>query len=151
MKTKKFIAHFCNPTISILTLLVALALILTQSPMAVMADDALFDHFIAYKYGSKAAVGPGQTLTYTILLYNSGIETVTADVLDTLPEQLSYVAGSASNDGEYDAGDHAVSWTGIEIAPVTQIKLTFDVMAPNTVAEEVVVTNMATVTTGTNE
>jgi len=154
MKTKKYFAQLRNPSISILALLVALALIFAQSPMAAMAEepgDALFDHFIAYKYGSKAALGPSQTLTYTILLYNSGIETVTADILDTLPEQLAYVAGSASNQGVYNAGDHAVSWTGIEIAPVTQVKLTFEAMAPNTVAEEVVVTNMATITTGTNE
>ena len=127
------------------------AFLIAQLPGAAFAstnDGEYYDHFVAYKYASKQALGPGETLTYTILLYNSTTDAVIADVVDMLPAELSVVDGTVSNGGMYDAGQ--ITWSGVEVVPATEVKLTFDVVAPEEIDEIVKVTNVAKVTTADN-
>jgi uncharacterized repeat protein (TIGR01451 family) len=135
----------------LLAIFVMFALLIAQLPGAAFAstnDGEYYDHFVVYKYASKQALGPGETLTYTILLYNSTTDEVIADVVDTLPVELSVVDGTVSDGGMYDAGQ--ITWSGIEVYPATEVKLTFDAVAPDEIDEVVKVTNVAKVTTSDN-
>jgi len=127
-----------------------LTLILAQSQFVVMAEDSndvVYDHFIAYKYASQHTLGPQGSVTFTILLYNSGTDTVTADVVDTLPAELTYVTGTANNGGVFNGEDHQISWTGVAVPPTTQVLLTFDSAAQAASRDAVEVVNTAIVTT----
>ena len=139
MKNKRILSF------SLLTL--ALVLVFALSPAAVMADADGQGHFFGYKFASKHTIGPDDSLTYTVLLYNSSINTITADVVDGLPAQFTYKVGSASEGGVYDDTTHTLTWTGIDVDPATQVLLTFDMMSPEVVRETGEVVNTATITT----
>jgi len=140
MKNNRFLS------VSLLTL--ALVLVFALSPAAVMAEDGDGQgHFFGYKFASKHTIGPDDSLTYTVLLYNSSISTITADVVDTLPTEFTYKVGSASEGGVYDEALHTITWTGIDVDPVTQVLLTFVMMSPEVVRDAGEVVNTATITT----
>lgn len=104
----------------------------------------------SYKAASIHFLAPGEELTYTIFMYNSGTVAATADVSDPLPAELTYVDGSVSGAGVYDAGTHSLTWSDLEVAPGEAITLTFAAGLPvETVIETpVVVTNTATIDYG---
>ena len=52
----------------------------------------------------------GDTLTYTIQYANAGDEPVDMVITDTLDEGLTYVAGSAGANAEYDADTRTITW-----------------------------------------
>ena len=97
----------------------------------------------SFKSASAHALGPDEALTYTLHLINSGAEAVTATVTDNLPAELSYVAGSASDGGVYDAAAHRLTWTDVPVPAGSQKLLTFDVEAALTVDRPLAVTNTA--------
>jgi uncharacterized repeat protein (TIGR01451 family) len=60
------------------------------------------------------AIGPGQAMTYTINVFNSGLSAeYNAILTDTLPEGVSLVPGSISDGGKSfeDQGQTVISWT----------------------------------------
>jgi uncharacterized repeat protein (TIGR01451 family) len=139
MKNKRILSF------SLLTL--ALVFVFALSPAAVMADADGQGHFFGYKFASKHTIGPDDSLTYTVLLYNSSISTITANVVDELPTEFTYKVGSASEGGVYDETLHTLTWTAIDVDPATQVLLTFDMMSPEVVRETGEVVNTATITT----
>ena len=70
---------------------------------------------------------PGDTLTYTITVSNNADEAMEAiPVLDVIPANTTYVAGSADNGGVYDADAKSVKWS-VDIAAQDNVKLSFKV------------------------
>jgi len=136
---------------ALFTLLVVMMFMMTLSPSMALAEEpneGVYDYtFYAYKFASKHTLGEGESLTFTILLYNSSVDTISVDVIDTLPAELTYVANSVSKDGVYDAGSHTITWADLEMPYVSQLLLTFDVTAASEISESVEVTNQANVTT----
>jgi uncharacterized repeat protein (TIGR01451 family) len=109
------------------------------------------------KLASQEILGPDEVLTYTIVLYNRDITTITADVVDELPERMNYVAGSVAGGGVYHADSRTIIWEGVEVPPVenttgggdpsgVHLSLSFAVTA--TVDERAEVRNTAVVSTG---
>ncbi|HUU69389.1 MAG TPA: DUF4962 domain-containing protein, partial [Planctomycetota bacterium] len=61
---------------------------------------------------SPAAVKPGENITYTISYGNTGLAPASGVVIsDTIPANASYVIGSASNGGQYNAIARKVTWS----------------------------------------
>ena len=77
----------------------------------------------------KATVIPGQTLTYTIVIRNTGIaDAYTANLTDTLPLQVTYAgyAWASSGTVTYNAAARAIRWTGTATLS-TPVTVTFRV------------------------
>jgi uncharacterized repeat protein (TIGR01451 family) len=86
--------------------------------------------------------GAGETLTYTVVLRNTGVFSATDTVLfDAIPAYTTYVPGSvdATSGVATDAG--GIGWTGT-VSPREPVTVTFRV----TVGEEVPIENTALVT-----
>ena len=80
----------------------------------------------SYKTASKQLLNPGEVVTYTIRLLNSGQTTLKVNVADPVSDKMNYVEASASNNGAYDASHRKLSWTDIDVAPGQQgVSLTF--------------------------
>lgn len=135
---------------SVVTSLVILSVFLsfTFSPaFALEPEYSIYNSFGAYKFSSHKELGPGQSMTYTILLYNSGAEAVIVDVVDQLPALISFVSGSADDSGGvYNTLDHTVSWTDVKIPAISQVLLNFDVSQASAVTEPTEVVNEADIT-----
>jgi uncharacterized repeat protein (TIGR01451 family) len=100
----------------------------------------------SYKSASQYQVTPGETLTYTIRLHNSGALTATANVTDPVPSEMNYVAGSATGGGVYDPDTTTLSWSDVTVPPGESESLSFAVTAA-TVEDPTLVINTATITT----
>jgi uncharacterized repeat protein (TIGR01451 family) len=109
------------------------------------------------KIASQHMLAPEEVLTYTIVLYNSGTTTVTADVMDPLPKDVNYVQGSVTGGGVYDAGSETIYWNGVTVPPAGEpggtpvfppghLELSFAVTA--TVDKPVEVLNTAIISAG---
>ena len=71
-------------------------------------------------------------LTYRININNSGnAAALDNKVTSTLPEGFSYVDGSASNGGVYNANNNTVTWTLARIEEGSKVTLTYEAYAPN--------------------
>lgn len=78
------------------------------------AVDVEAETYVPSKTSSTAATGDlqvGDVLTYTISYKNVESSAATVTITDPLPEGLTYVDNSASNNGTYDAATHTLSWT----------------------------------------
>jgi uncharacterized repeat protein (TIGR01451 family) len=84
-------------------------------------------------------------MTYTILLTNSGISQVVANVVDPVPAKLAYLPGTVSEGGSYDAGSHTISWKDIVVPPGGSVPLTFMVTPAVDVSLPVGVHNKASI------
>lgn len=135
---------------SVIAGLIILSLFLSMTFNTAFAQEpeyTVYNSFGAYKFASHEELGPRQSLTYTILLYNSGTETVIADVVDQLPALLHFVTGSADDSGGvYVSQDHTVNWVDVEVPAISQVLLTFDVMQAAAVTEPTEVINSAVIT-----
>ncbi|MCH5353327.1 MAG: S-layer homology domain-containing protein [Acutalibacter sp.] len=60
-------------------------------------------------------VKPDDVITYTVRAVNASSKALTATVSDKLPDNLEYVAGSASSGGSYAGG--TVTWNSITLQP----------------------------------
>ena len=99
----------------------------------------------SYKSASQSTLAPGEELTYTVHLQNSGTADTTAGVVDQLPAEVDYVADSASGGGVYDSGAGTVSWSDVAVGAGEEVLLTFEITVA-TVETPTLVVNTATIT-----
>ncbi len=104
------------------------------------------DLHMSYKSASKNFAVPGDVLTYTIQLRNTGMGDAIATVVDPIPHDMTLVAGSVSYGGMYDAGTHTITWSSITVTMGSDVPLEFAVTAGN-VTWPIIVTNRASITT----
>jgi uncharacterized repeat protein (TIGR01451 family) len=94
-------------------------------------------------------VAPGGTLTYTVVLDNTGPGNAPAvRMTDTVPLSTTYVTGSLDyplGAGGYDAVREAITWTGA-VAAGLPVTLTFQVAVDPDAADGSVVSNTAVIT-----
>jgi uncharacterized repeat protein (TIGR01451 family) len=96
------------------------------------------------KSASKLYLASGESLTYTIRLRNSGDVATTADVTDELPQEMTYVSGSATGGGVYDSDTETLSWDDVSVPANDTVSLTFAATAA-TVDIPRLVDNVATI------
>jgi uncharacterized repeat protein (TIGR01451 family)/fimbrial isopeptide formation D2 family protein len=94
---------------------------------------------------NPATVTPGQVITYTVAVDNSGQADATGvHVSDVVPNGVTYVQGSADlSGGTYDAGSNTVSWT-IDVAKGATTLLTFQAKVPDDATNGTLIDNTAT-------
>jgi uncharacterized repeat protein (TIGR01451 family) len=101
----------------------------------------------SHKIASQYTLAFGEVLTYTIRLHNSGAVLATVDVTDPIPSELSYIAGSATGGGVYDAGTETLTWTDVVVPSGSSVSLSFAVTMEGTIVTPAVVVNTATIAT----
>lgn len=132
-----------------LVVLVVLAMLssVAASAQAPLGQSSLasVDLSSSYKDASQSTLAIGETLTYTIHLFNSGAKDATANVTDKIPEELAYVDGSVSDNGAYDPAIALVSWDNVPVPAQGEVVLSFDVISAAPVGEATQVTNIASI------
>jgi uncharacterized repeat protein (TIGR01451 family) len=98
----------------------------------------------SYKSASQHTLAPGEILTYTIWLYNSGTAETVAQVTDQLPAEVNYVFGSATPGAVYDEGAGTLSWSDVTVPVRGGVSLSFAVTA-TAVSTPTIITNTATI------
>ena len=94
------------------------------------------------KSADASRVAVGEEITYTIEVSNNNpIAAVNVVVTDALPEGVSFI--SASHDGDYAEGTHAVTWSLGNIAADDMVSLTLVVQANTDLADNSTVINVA--------
>jgi uncharacterized repeat protein (TIGR01451 family) len=78
---------------------------------------------------SRAVVRSGDTVSYTLLLVNTGDATALVTASVVISEPLSYVPGSAGEGGSYDAATRALTWQGVEVPSGEARRLRFAALA----------------------
>ena len=76
---------------------------------------------------SGTNVAAGSAITYTVNYKNHHAAAADVMITDALDSKVTYVAGSASDGGVYDAGTHTVSWTLADAAAKTAGSVSFQV------------------------
>jgi len=104
----------------------------------------------SFKMAARPVVAPGDLVTYTIKLINSSPLAVTANVTDPVPSQLTYVTGSATGGGVYDAGSQTLSWSAINVPPFGHVALSFAATAPISIVSPTLIANVATISSGSH-
>jgi uncharacterized repeat protein (TIGR01451 family) len=102
----------------------------------------------SFKTADYKVVAAGQVFTYTINLHNSSEIPISATVSDTLPVQVNYIPGSASDGGTYDDANRTLSWNDIAVPESSPVLLTFTVQAESPVITPTRVVNNATISSG---
>lgn len=97
------------------------------------------------KYPSQVVLGPGDTVTYTIRLHNSSAVSLTVDVVDPIPADLEYVAGSG---GSYTPADRTVRWDDVVVPAGSSVPLTYQARPAGAIARPKPVMNKATIISG---
>lgn len=90
-------------------------------------------------------VSAGDELIYTITYKNTGKEKTTVTITDTIPENTSYVDGSASHNGVYANG--TLTWE-LEVAAGERVTVSFKVKVLD--VDGVTISNKAVVADGNN-
>lgn len=86
----------------------------------------------------------GSELTYTLMVRNVGEVAVdSAVVTDAIPDLTTYVTGSASDNGVFDADKNMITWVTGPLAPGATQDLAFKVTIDKTVADSAVIPNVA--------
>ncbi|HEX2912261.1 MAG TPA: isopeptide-forming domain-containing fimbrial protein [Chloroflexia bacterium] len=99
---------------------------------------------------ASAVVRPGDVVTYTVTLANSGsIAASGVNVSDTLDPNLESVS-EISNGGQYDAASNAVKWSGLAVPAATatgngQLQLSFKAKVKATAPDGAIISNTALV------
>lgn len=96
---------------------------------------------------SSAAATPGQTITYTVVVSNSGFGPASARITDTLPASVSYQTGSVSNSGTYSTTARSITWAG-SVAAGSAISITYRATITNPLDNGTLITNTATINDG---
>ncbi|MDI7276103.1 MAG: cohesin domain-containing protein [Anaerolineae bacterium] len=118
-----------NPPLALeATALVADAANLSGTSKAVDKDSAL----------------PGDVLTYTVTLLNTGNRTALVSFSDPIPEHTTYVPGSVSY-ADYDAATDTVRWVGMLPATASRT-IVFRVSVDEGLAHGTLITNTASIT-----
>lgn len=91
----------------------------------------------------------GDKLIYTVSYANLGEASAKVTIVDKLPVGITYVEGSASEGGSYDAGNHVLTWTLDGVAANTTGSVRFEALVNDkAVTGKDPVTNKATVQLG---
>jgi len=94
---------------------------------------------------------PGNNLTYTITILDSGVVAATGvNVSDVLDVALAAPPTGISNGGTYTAGTRTLSWTGLSIPAASggtpgQLVLTYQAQVPTTATNGTVINNTAVI------
>jgi uncharacterized repeat protein (TIGR01451 family) len=107
------------------------------------------DLFQSFKSASRWVLPPGESLSYTIHLRNTGRSPAQADVTDAVPAQLAYTDGSVTGGGVYNPATRTLTWTGITVPPASVVDLSFKVTPAITVTRPTPVINDAVISTTT--
>jgi uncharacterized repeat protein (TIGR01451 family) len=91
----------------------------------------------------KAIAAPGDQLTYTILVSNTGGLAANVRVTDTLPANVTYLSGPAGG-GSYNAGLNAILYNGT-VSANGQVTLTYRVTIDTPLDNGTVIANNATI------
>ena len=78
---------------------------------------------------SRAIVRSGETVSYTLLLINTGNASAVISASVAISEPLTYVPGSATGGGTYDAATRTLSWHGVEVPSGEARRLRFAALA----------------------
>ncbi|MCX6032418.1 MAG: carboxypeptidase regulatory-like domain-containing protein [Chloroflexi bacterium] len=101
---------------------------------------------------NDGAVSPGETLTYHVVLPNTGNQnSPTTSFTDTLPSNTTYVTGTATASGgtvSYNSTTKTLSWTA-SVNAGSQATLDFKVTVNSGVKIRDVISNQGTITYGT--
>ena len=97
----------------------------------------------------NGTVTVGQTLTYTIDYTNDQNSASTITIADKIPAGTTYVEGTASHGGVYDAATKTITWTLNNVGAGVSGKVTFKVLVDITAVEKV--ENAATIQIGNND
>lgn len=100
------------------------------------------------KDGTNAPVLPGDTLTYTIGVKNNGTVT-NVQVVDAIPIDTTYVAGSATGGATFDAANNRVVWQNNALGATATASFTFKVKINAPPLQSASVVNTALLTWGT--
>jgi uncharacterized repeat protein (TIGR01451 family) len=89
---------------------------------------------------------PGQRLTYTVRIVNSGdAPAESAWITDDLPSEVNYVSGLAATGGSWGIAGNTITWTGF-LSPAETAVITFVTQISSSVSEGTHFTNTATIT-----
>lgn len=91
-----------------------------------------------------STVEPGDVVTATVTVTNSGASDTTVQILDTLDSGLSYVSGSA-NIGEPTISSQNLTWSGYNVPAGGSLVLTY-LISVDTIAEGATLCNSVVVT-----
>ncbi|MCR4406533.1 MAG: hypothetical protein NUW24_06390 [Anaerolineae bacterium] len=90
---------------------------------------------------------PGDVLTYTVVLRNTGNMNTSASMTDTLPANVTYVPGSVTGGATYDGGNNRVLWNGAMNAGA-RITVTYRVTVNLPLDNNTLIENSATINDG---
>ena len=96
----------------------------------------------------KAEAKIGEEVKYTIQYKNTENEKATVTIVDKLVEGLTYVAGSATNGGVYDADTHTITWTIKDVAALADGEVSFKAIINEKAVR--VIDNIAVIQVGNN-
>jgi uncharacterized repeat protein (TIGR01451 family) len=91
----------------------------------------------------RASVAAGNTVTYTAVLHNDGLGSITASLTNTLPLSLMLVPGSIAGPASYDAPTRMLSWTG-PLAANSGVTITYRATVTTGLPALTSITNRAT-------
>jgi len=96
----------------------------------------------------KSVAMPGEVLTYTLTLQNTGTADATeVTVVDPIPGQTVYLPGSATGGASYDEATNRIFWSG-PVPSGEQVALSFAVRIMRPLPDGTVIENAATIDDG---
>ena len=129
-----------------------------QANITIGKGDPLTTNRVVVDVPGKSVVEPGDpdgsiqvgdTVKYTITYKNAEDVPATVTVVDVLPKGLTYIEGTASGEGAYDAEAHKLTWTLENVPAGEKGEVTFEAKVnANAVIGADPVTNKATVQLG---
>lgn len=117
-----------------------------SNPVETIVDIPLGGDLGVVKEVDFALASPGDVLTYMISVINDGLEAATDVVVyDAVPDSTSYVAGSVSAGGVYNAATDSLSWSLGTINPFETRIVSFQVTIDSDIDGNIRIPNSALV------
>jgi uncharacterized repeat protein (TIGR01451 family) len=117
--------------------------VVTQFPLTITTEAA--DLSTSAKYVSHKAVWPGDQITYTIFLRNTGNSIAkNVSVFDPIPLHTTYVHGSLTSSATFNSSLERIEWLG-QIYPSEVVTITFRVKVDEYLSTEPSIENIVTV------
>jgi uncharacterized repeat protein (TIGR01451 family) len=117
-------------------------------PVTLTVSAAMPNLSTSTKTVNQTVANPGDTLTYTLTVVNTGNTAANVTLLDPIPANLTYSLGSASNAVYNDAAGR-IEWTGA-LAAGTQRVITFRATIDASVSDGTLITNTLALDDGVN-
>ena len=97
----------------------------------------------------RATVSPGEVLTYTLTLVNTGTAAATAQVTDTLPAEVTWANSYSVSAGTltWEAGENRLHWSGT-VNVGTPVIIVYQVTVNAGLSNGEIISNAATVNAG---